>query len=141
MKALDDSIGMGNRNNEYNTFTKVFHGSEKADNTIIDFVNRCRKKIDSCVSSTAPSVIIEVEAIKKARIFAVKHRVIKLRYVTEVTAENLKYCKEMLKCSEIRHLEGMKGNFEVSDEKEYVAVATLNKPNQNLNLYLAMFLK
>jgi hypothetical protein len=30
----------------------------------------------------------------------------------------------MLKFSEIRHLEGMKGNFEVADEKEYVAIAT-----------------
>jgi signal transduction histidine kinase len=33
----------------------------------------------------------------------------------------------MLEFSEIRHLEGMKGNFEVADEKEYVAVATLHK--------------
>jgi signal transduction histidine kinase len=31
----------------------------------------------------------------------------------------------MLEFSEIRHLEGMKGNFEVADQKEYVAVATL----------------
>ncbi|WP_458719594.1 sensor histidine kinase [Candidatus Nitrosocosmicus sp. R] len=44
-----------------------------------------------------------------------------------MTADNLKYCKEMLEFSEIRHLEGMKGNFEVADEKEYVAVATLHK--------------
>ena len=51
----------------------------------------------------------------------------KLRYVIEMTAENLEYCKEMLEFSEIRHLEGMKGNFEVADEKEYVAVATLHK--------------
>ena len=33
----------------------------------------------------------------------------------------------MLEFSEIRHLEIMKGNFEVADEKEYVAVATLQK--------------
>jgi signal transduction histidine kinase len=33
----------------------------------------------------------------------------------------------MLEFSEIRHLEGMKGNFEIADEKEYVAVATLQK--------------
>ena len=33
----------------------------------------------------------------------------------------------MLEFSEIRHLEGMKGNFEVADEKEYVTVATLHK--------------
>ncbi len=33
----------------------------------------------------------------------------------------------MLKFSEIRHLDGVKGNFEVSDEKEYVASTRLNK--------------
>ncbi len=43
-----------------NTFTNVVHGSEKSDSTIIEFVNRCKEKIDSCVSSTMPSVIIEV---------------------------------------------------------------------------------
>jgi signal transduction histidine kinase len=47
--------------------------------------------------------------------------------VLEITADNLEYCKEMLEFSEIRHLEGMKGNFEVADQKEYVAVATLHK--------------
>ena len=33
----------------------------------------------------------------------------------------------MLSFSEIRHLEDMRGNFEVSDEKEYVAVAILKE--------------
>ena len=112
---------------EDNTITKVIHGSEDADRAIIEFVNRTREKIDSCVSSTAPSVFIEIKAIKNARIAAFKNRGVKLRYVIEMTADNLKYCKEMLEFSEIRHLEGMKGNFEVADEKEYVAVATLHK--------------
>ena len=114
-------------NQEGNTFTTVYHGPQIADRIIIEFVNRTREKIDSCVNSTAPSVIIEVEAIRNARIAAFKNRGVKLRYVTEITADNLKYCKEMLEFSEIRHLEGMKGNFEVADEKEYVAVATLHK--------------
>ena len=72
-------------------------------------------------------MFVEIKAIKNARIAAFKNRGVKLRYVIEMTADNLKYCKEMLEFSEIRHLEGMKGNFEVADEKEYVAVATLNK--------------
>ena len=47
--------------------------------------------------------------------------------MTEINADNLKYCKEMIAFSEIRHLKGMKGNFEIFDEKEYVGVATLTK--------------
>ena len=54
----------------------------------------------------------------------------KFRYVTEITKDNLSYCKEMLKFSEIRHLDGVKGNFEVCDEKEYVAATTLQSANK-----------
>lgn len=108
-------------------FTKVFRGSEKADREILKFISRTKTKIDCCISSTAPSVIIEVESIRKARIAAAKDREIKIRYVTEITEDNLEYCKEMLSFSEIRHVDGIKGNFEVADKKEYVAVATLQE--------------
>ena len=36
----------------------------------------------------------------------------------------------MLKFSEIRHLDGVKGNFEVCDEKEYVAATSLQSANK-----------
>lgn len=75
------------------------------------------------IDSAAPSVI---EDIRKER-FAAKDRGVKFRYVTEITKDNISYCKEILKFSEIRHLDGVKGNFEVSDNKEYVATATLQK--------------
>jgi hypothetical protein len=55
---------------------------------------------------------------------------VEFRYVTEITKDNLPYCKEMLKFSEIRHLDGVKGNFEVSDIKEYVAATTLQSANK-----------
>jgi two-component system, OmpR family, sensor histidine kinase VicK len=107
--------------------TKVYHGSEDADNELLKFIDRSTKKIDSCISSIGPSVIIEVDSIKQKRINAVEKRGLKLRYVTEITKDNVNYIREMMKFSEIRHIEGMKGNFEVSDEKEYVAIATLKK--------------
>jgi signal transduction histidine kinase len=90
-------------------------------------VSRAKQKIDSVVDSTAPSVIIEVESIRKERFGAAKDRGVKFRYVTEITKDNLSYCKEMLKFSEIRHLDGVKGNFEVCDIREYVASNRLNK--------------
>jgi two-component system, OmpR family, sensor histidine kinase VicK len=68
-----------------------------------------------------------VESIKKQRLNAVQKRGIKLKYVTEITKENIVYCKELMKISEVRHADGVKGNFEVSDAKEYVATATLQK--------------
>ncbi len=105
--------------------TKVYYGPDNADNAILNFIDGAKVKIDSCINSVAPSVIIEVDAIRGRRVDAVKNRGLKLRYVTDITKDNVDYVKEMLTFSEIRHLDGLKGNFEVADQREYVAVATL----------------
>jgi signal transduction histidine kinase len=62
--------------------------------------------------------------LKKAFIDA-KDRGIKLRYVTEITGDNVSYCKELINTINIdlRHVDGIRGNFYVS-ENEYVAPAT-----------------
>ena len=88
---------------------------------------RAQRKIDSCISAEAPSVIIEVDSIKEKRIDAVKSKGLEYRFVTEITKDNVNYVKEMLTFSKVRHLNGLKGNFEIADEKEYVAVASLQK--------------
>ena len=85
------------------------------------------KKIDSCISAEDPSVIIEVDSIKEKRIDAVKSKGLEYRFVTEITKDNVNYVKEMLTFSKVRHLNGLRGNFEIADEKEYVAVASLQK--------------
>jgi signal transduction histidine kinase len=73
--------------------------------------------------------MVDVESIKEARIKA-KNRGVKFRYVTEVTPKNISYCKEMIKYfgAEIRHLDDVKGNFEISDDgTEYVAIANIQE--------------
>jgi len=69
---------------------------------------------------TRPQLAIEIEQIKKAFIDA-KNRGIKLRYITEITSENISFCRELIKIvDELRHLDGIKGNFMLS-ESEYLA--------------------
>ncbi|HET8793810.1 MAG TPA: HAMP domain-containing sensor histidine kinase [Nitrososphaeraceae archaeon] len=73
--------------------------------------------------------MIDIQSIKKERINA-KNRGVKFRYVTDITRENISYCKQLIKefNAELRHLENVKGNFEISDGgKEYVATANLQK--------------
>ena len=106
------------------------YGTQKSTKALVEFVSRAKQKIDSVIDSTAPSVIIEVEYIRKERFAAAKDRGVEFRYVTEITKDNLSYCKEMLKFAEIRHLDGVKGNFEVSNIKEYVAATTLQSANK-----------
>src|SRR5215467_6274930 len=75
------------------------------------------------MDSTRPSFDIRIESIKRSFIDA-KSRGVKLRYLTEITDANISYCKEMMSIvDEVRHLDGIKGNFMIS-EIEYLAPAT-----------------
>src|SRR5919202_618446 len=69
--------------------------------------------IDACVDYTAPSVMMGVDAIKNERLKA-KNRGVNNRYVTEITKDNIAYCKELSEFAEVRHLNEVKGNFETS---------------------------
>ena len=69
---------------------------------------------------TRPPLAILIEPIKNAFLDA-KSRGIKLRYLTEITKDNIAYCKELITIvDELRHLDGIKGNFMIS-ETEYLA--------------------
>jgi two-component system, OmpR family, sensor histidine kinase VicK len=69
---------------------------------------------------TRPLLSVVLDPTKDAIINA-RNRGVRIRYLTEITAENTSYCKEMLSIvSELRHLDGIKANFMIS-EMEYVA--------------------
>jgi two-component system, OmpR family, sensor histidine kinase VicK len=48
-----------------------------------------------------------------------KDRGIKLRFITEITKDNIHYCKELMKVSDLHHLDGVKGNFGIADGRDY----------------------
>ena len=105
--------------------TEILHGAENVMKAILQFLSKSNK-IDSCGDYKGPSVAIEVQEYKKL-LFDLRTRRIKLRYVTDITKENVHYCKELMEFEyEIRHLDGIKANFSVS-ETEYMATATLQE--------------
>ena len=106
--------------------TSIYYKPYHVINTVIEFIYKSSVRIDACVDYTRPSLIVEIVALKKAFVDA-KARGIKLRYVTEITGDNVSYCKELVNTINIdlRHVDGIKGNFYVS-ENEYVAPATFH---------------
>jgi nitrogen-specific signal transduction histidine kinase len=100
------------------------HGSENVMDTILQFLSNANT-ISSCGDSKALSLTIGVEEYRDL-LLNLKKRGIKLRYITDVTKDNVKYCKELMMkfAYETRHLDGIKANFSVS-ETEYLASATL----------------
>jgi two-component system, OmpR family, sensor histidine kinase VicK len=57
---------------------------------------------------------------------SLKTRNVKFRAITDITKDNIEYCKELMQIAELRHLDGIKGNFGIS-EKAYTASATLQE--------------
>ena len=104
--------------------TEVVYGTSNVLNTGIQFFSNARLKVDTCMEYTHPSLALRIDSIRKSFLDA-KGRDVKLRYITEITTENISYCKELMKIGEVRHLDGIKGNFMVS-EKEYLAPTVSN---------------
>jgi two-component system, OmpR family, sensor histidine kinase VicK len=73
----------------------LLSGEEHVMSTILQFLSKA-DKMDSCGDHKAPSIILEVEAYKKL-LSDIKAKGIKLRYITDITKDNIHYCKELLK--------------------------------------------
>lgn len=105
--------------------TDVLYGSENVLNTILQFLSKS-KTIDSCGDEMAFSLVIETQDYRRL-LSDILDKKIKVRYIANITKENLNYCKELMKYfGEIRHLDGLRANFSVS-ESEYLASSAMTQ--------------
>ena len=104
-----------------NEKTQVIYGEEQAIKAIVEWQYNSEKKWNLCLESNFPHFSMS-ERIRKGYLDA-RDRGLKIRYLTEITKDNLEYCKEIMNFGQVRHLERPIGNFVVS-EKEYMGEAT-----------------
>ena len=106
--------------------TMVLYGVDNVINTVLEFLNQTNDIINACVDYSRPSLAIEIDVLKEAFLKA-KKRGVRLRYVTEITSDNISYCKQLLTMvDELRHLNGIKGNLYIGDTA-YIAPATFHE--------------
>jgi two-component system, OmpR family, sensor histidine kinase VicK len=105
--------------------TEVSFGVESSTITILNILHNSEQEMNICADKSWPSVAMGVEVFRLA-MFDISDRHSQSRFITEITKDNIKFCKELLKVGKLRHLEGVKGNFAVS-EKEYMASATMKE--------------
>jgi two-component system sensor histidine kinase VicK len=111
---------------EANEKTDVQDGVEYTINRTLETLSQVKNRFDNCGDPRHPFIIVTTEPVKKAFI-DVKNRGTKTRFVTEITKDNIDYCKDLMQVvSEVRHLDGVKGNFVVTDT-EYVSYAISEK--------------
>src|SRR5207237_9904099 len=100
--------------------TEVLHGTKDVLDAEVRFFSNTEGRIDTCMNYTRPPLAIGIGQIKKAFLDA-KNRGVRLRYLTEITNDNISYCKELIKIvDELRYLYEIKGNFDINEEVLYV---------------------
>ena len=81
-KQLKEIICEKNTENERKSY--VLYGVDKVIDAELEFFANSKKRIDTCMNYTRPSLAVILEPIKKAFLDA-KSRGVKLRYLTEIT--------------------------------------------------------
>ena len=105
--------------------TRVIYGMQNVLEAETGLFQRAKDRIDTCMNYTRPPLAISLPQITTAFLDA-KKRGVKLRYITEITEDNLSYCKELMHLvHDLRHLDPIRNNFMMS-EKEYLAPLVLD---------------
>jgi two-component system sensor histidine kinase VicK len=114
--------------NEVEEKTEVIYGAENIINDTLERLSSAKESVDNCIDSTAPSMFVVPNHPVTGAFRDLKERGIRLRFIAEITKDNIRYCKELMKiCSELRHLDEVKGNFGLVDGIYYRASAKAGK--------------
>ncbi|HEX6280677.1 MAG TPA: HAMP domain-containing sensor histidine kinase [Nitrososphaera sp.] len=123
--------------------TEVIEGKEEVINKLIEGFSKIRDTFDNCIDSSCPSAYVSTSTVWD-RCLELNQRGVKLRFITEITRENISYCREIMKIGEVRHLDKVKGNFGIADKKDYRGVADLEEgraPTQAIRSTVKLFVE
>jgi two-component system sensor histidine kinase VicK len=114
-----------NENNITEENTKVIYGEEQTTELILKALNNSKERWDNYANSEGPAVAMGLEPLRQGMNNAF-NRGVKIRYISEITNNNINYCKELMEIAELRHLDEAKGEMAVN-ETEYIATAHLQQ--------------
>lgn len=102
--------------------TEVLYGVENAVRLFSRVVSGAITTIDICDDDIIPHTPISHKVIEK-RVLEIEA---KFRYITKIKEDNIRYCKELMKVGQVRHLDGIRTNFVVTDT-EYTSSAFMQQ--------------
>jgi two-component system sensor histidine kinase VicK len=123
--------------------TEIIDGTENILNRGIEGLSFAKERFDNCIDRTCPSAYVLTRQMWD-KCIEVSNKGVKLRFITEITLENISYCKEIMKIAELRHLDGIKGNFGITDGRDYRATATMQQgqpPSQAIRSTIKEFVE
>ncbi len=108
--------------------TKVLHGIENTIALGIKFFDNTEKRFDIFVDKTSPSTIINNQIYRNDFENAYK-RGIRVRFITEITTENIEYCRQIKNfVDEFKHFGGLQGALCIN-ESEFLGTTLCSQGN------------
>jgi hypothetical protein len=91
--------------------TEVIYGDDNIIRDTLEVYSVIKRSSDICNDSNGPSMFLVPNHPVNKGYRELKERGIRLRFITEITKDNLGYSKELMKMCELRHLDEVTGNF------------------------------
>jgi nitrogen-specific signal transduction histidine kinase len=106
--------------------SEILYGVEKAVGRGVYFMSNVKQRMDIFFDYRAPSIVVDIAEYRNGY-NDIRKRGGKIRAFTEITKDNLSYCKKLMELvDELRHLDGVRGGMAVS-ESEYMATTVLQE--------------
>jgi len=101
---------------------EVIRSTEIIIVTCLQALHNAKSRWDYFADINSLAVPFLIKSITEA-LSSAKSTGVKFRFVTEITEGNISQCKEVVATGEVRHLDGIRGNFAVSDT-EYISISS-----------------
>ena len=95
--------------------TEVLYDPNEIVRRTVEQCNDLKFTIDSCIDLNGSSMLVIPNHPVTTAFIDMKNRGVKMRFITEITKDNIKYCRQLMKIAEIRHLDDVNGNMGIVD--------------------------
>jgi signal transduction histidine kinase len=102
--------------------TEVWQGEQEIFKKGQEQLASVKKRYDSIVDHNGPSIMFNNEVVIKTYTDII-NRGCRIRLITEISADNIWYCKKLSELLDLRHFDGVKGNLGIVDGIRYGATA------------------
>jgi two-component system, OmpR family, sensor histidine kinase VicK len=100
--------------------------------TISQVISDLGSSLDCYFDAKNLPLIVKILSTNDQKMLELKSKNGRLRCITEITQENLSYCKEIMKNFELFHTPCLTGSFLIADEQEYVGYLMDGKGTEKL---------
>ena len=87
---------------------------------MLQFFPKIKERYDICIDYRGVASFVRTSSLWH-QYNVLRRRTVRLRFLTEITASNISYCRDIMKVAELRYLDRLKTNFGIADRNIYSA--------------------